>query len=265
MSFHRSAAFGGLALALLVLAQGTQAAEPHQHAPYAGLQARPVKALSDQQRADLMAGRGQGLALAAELNGYPGPLHVLELRETLALTPDQTAATEAIMARMKDSAVRLGHDHLRREEALDRLFRGPNAQPAAVTRAVAEAGQSMAALRDAHLQAHLAMAKLLTPAQIDRYRQQRGYAPAAQPGHPADPRLSPPPAPAAGPAGVPLLQRDVPAPDYGGESHDGHAAPGGDVAKPAAGHDHGAPSSAPAAPKPKDGGMGMHHQHHGGH
>lgn len=47
---------------------------------YAGTQARPVKALSDQQLADLRAGRGMGMALPGELNGYPGPVHVLELR-----------------------------------------------------------------------------------------------------------------------------------------------------------------------------------------
>jgi hypothetical protein len=47
--------------------------------PYAGMQARPIKALSAEQIADLKAGRGMSLALAAELNGYPGPRHVLEL------------------------------------------------------------------------------------------------------------------------------------------------------------------------------------------
>jgi hypothetical protein len=36
--------------------------------PYAGLQNRSIKTLSDQQIADLNAGRGMGLALAAELN-----------------------------------------------------------------------------------------------------------------------------------------------------------------------------------------------------
>ncbi len=46
--------------------------------PYAGMQTRPIKALSDQQITDLKAGRGMGLALHAELNGYPGPAHVLE-------------------------------------------------------------------------------------------------------------------------------------------------------------------------------------------
>lgn len=53
------------------------------------MQARLVKALSDQQIADLRAGRGIGMALPAELNGYPGPLHVLELADALGLTPEQ--------------------------------------------------------------------------------------------------------------------------------------------------------------------------------
>ena len=49
--------------------------------PCAGMQARSIKALSEQQVADLKAGRGMGLALSAELNGYPGPAHVLELSD----------------------------------------------------------------------------------------------------------------------------------------------------------------------------------------
>ena len=59
--------------------------------PYAGMQSRPIKALSEQQVADLGAGRGMGLALVAELNGYPGPLHVLELADKLSLSKDQRA------------------------------------------------------------------------------------------------------------------------------------------------------------------------------
>ncbi len=54
-------------------------AQTHGHgasSPYAGLERRAVKSLSEQQVADLRAGRGMGLALPAELNGYPGPVHV---------------------------------------------------------------------------------------------------------------------------------------------------------------------------------------------
>ncbi|HEY0442316.1 MAG TPA: hypothetical protein VGD36_19780, partial [Xanthobacteraceae bacterium] len=58
-------------LAILLALAAPAAAQTQQ--PYAGLEARPVKALSE-QIADLRAGRGMGLALAAELNGYPGPL-----------------------------------------------------------------------------------------------------------------------------------------------------------------------------------------------
>ena len=72
-----------IAITMLVLAS---TAAPAQ-SPYAGMQTRPIKALSAQQIEDLKAGRGMGLALAAELNGYPGPSHVLELSERLALSP----------------------------------------------------------------------------------------------------------------------------------------------------------------------------------
>ena len=64
--------------------------------PYAGMQTRAIKALSDQQIADLRAGRGMGMALPAELNGYPGPAHVLELADKLELTPDQRASVQAL-------------------------------------------------------------------------------------------------------------------------------------------------------------------------
>jgi hypothetical protein len=47
---------------------------------------RPIKALSAEQIADLKAGQGLSLALAAELNGYPGPRHVLELGKQLGET-----------------------------------------------------------------------------------------------------------------------------------------------------------------------------------
>ena len=63
--------------------------------PYTGMQTRPIKALSEQQVADLRAGRGTGLALAAELNGYPGPSHVLELADKLELTTNQRANVKA--------------------------------------------------------------------------------------------------------------------------------------------------------------------------
>jgi hypothetical protein len=75
--------------------------------PYAGMQSRPIKALSEQQVVDPGAGRGMGLALAAELNGYPGPSHVLELADKLELTADQRASVQSLFNSMKAEALSL--------------------------------------------------------------------------------------------------------------------------------------------------------------
>ena len=92
--------------------------------PYAGMQTRPIKALSEQQMADLSAGRGMGLALAAELNGYPGPVHVLELADKLNLSPDQRAGIQRLFDSMKAEAVPLGARLIEQEADLDRQFAG---------------------------------------------------------------------------------------------------------------------------------------------
>ncbi|MGY4293521.1 hypothetical protein ACVWXN_001616 [Bradyrhizobium sp. i1.4.4] len=82
-----------LAATLLVMCD---AANAQSSQPYAGLEQRPIKALSHQQIDDLQTGRGMGLALAAELNGYPGPSHVLELGDRLDLTPDQRIRVQGL-------------------------------------------------------------------------------------------------------------------------------------------------------------------------
>ena len=64
MSGHLAAA-----LALLLVAEPAMTSTP---SPYAGIADRPIRALSDAQREELLAGRGLGLALGAELNGWGG-------------------------------------------------------------------------------------------------------------------------------------------------------------------------------------------------
>src|SRR6267142_3864759 len=90
--------------------------------PYSGMQSRSIKALSDQQVADLRAGRGMGLALAAELNGYPGPSHLIELSDQLALTPEQLSKLKGMFDAMKAETIPIGENLVAQEEALDRLF-----------------------------------------------------------------------------------------------------------------------------------------------
>src|SRR5687768_13035154 len=89
---------------------------------YAGQQHREIKSLSVEERADLLAGRGMGLAKAGELNGYPGPRHVLDLAAQLSLSTNQRTATEAVFSKMQTRAKELGAEIIEAEQALDRAF-----------------------------------------------------------------------------------------------------------------------------------------------
>jgi Spy/CpxP family protein refolding chaperone len=163
-----------LALAI-ALAGGSSAAWSQTHQPYAGLQARPVKALSDQQIADLKAGRGMGLALAAELNGYPGPLHVLELATPLGLSDDQRAKVAGLFDAMKREAVPLGERLIAAETELDRLFADKTITASSLGEATRDIASLQGELRLAHLKYHLATLELLTREQAARYSTLRGY------------------------------------------------------------------------------------------
>jgi hypothetical protein len=103
----------------------TTAGKPRPGAalPYAGFEAREIKALSQEQMEDLRAGRGMGLALAAELNGCPGPVHMIELAGPLGLSESQQAAVGALLARMKAETIPLGLQVIAEEAELDRHFR----------------------------------------------------------------------------------------------------------------------------------------------
>lgn len=144
--------------------------------PYAGMQARPIKALSAQQIDDLKSGRGMGLALAAELNGYPGPRHVLELGDKLGLTNRQRAEVQRLFDEMTAEAVPLGEKLIAQEAELDRLFAQRVVTPSSLSAATAAIGATEAELRKAHLKYHLLTSGLLTAAQMQRYSQLRGYA-----------------------------------------------------------------------------------------
>jgi hypothetical protein len=167
-----------LVLALFPLLSALAAAA--QTTPYAGQQNRAIKALSAEEMRDLAEGRGMGLAKAAELNGYPGPLHVLELAEPLQLTAEQRAATEAIFRRMKADAQRLGAAILEAEATLDRRFEHRHIDRTSLQSATASLAALQGELRAVHLAAHLEQVAVLTPAQIAEYNQRRGYGSEAQ-------------------------------------------------------------------------------------
>lgn len=61
------------------------------HSHYAGLESRDIKALSTEDIEGLKSGRGMRMALPAELNGYPGPLHEAHLEQVRILSAAQVA------------------------------------------------------------------------------------------------------------------------------------------------------------------------------
>jgi Spy/CpxP family protein refolding chaperone len=144
--------------------------------PYAGLQTRPIKALSEQQIADLRTGRGMSLALAAELNGYPGPRHVLELADQLSLTPQQRQDVKQLFDAMTADAVALGETLIAQETDLDSQFATRTVSESSLSSTMTVIGQAQAALRRTHLRYHLLTASLLTPHQLQQYSRLRGYA-----------------------------------------------------------------------------------------
>lgn len=154
-----------------------------QSSPYAGLEEREIKALSDSQIASYLAGDGMGLALAAELNGLPGPKHVLELADSLSLTKEQRTRVRGVFDSMRERAVELGRDIIAAERALDSAFAGGEIDHAALDAMTARSAALQGQLRSVHLAAHLDMRGVLTSDQIQRYASLRGYADAAHTQH----------------------------------------------------------------------------------
>jgi len=160
-----------------MMAFGGLAAAQHQHGPtpYAGLEHRVIKALSELQISDLQAGRGMGLALAAELNGYPGPLHVLELADQIELSDEQRQRVRQLYDAMKAEAVPVGETLIAHESTLDRAFAEGSISTATLTSLTAQIGETQGRLRAIHLKYHLTTANLLSAHQRHRYAELRGY------------------------------------------------------------------------------------------
>jgi Spy/CpxP family protein refolding chaperone len=143
--------------------------------PYKGEQAREIKSLSASDINALQAGAGMGYAKAAELNGYPGPMHVLELATPLQLSQDQRSASQKLMIEHKAKARALGAQLIDAERALDAAFSSRQIDAPRIAALTASIGSLQAALRAEHLQTHLQQTALLNPQQIASYQSLRGY------------------------------------------------------------------------------------------
>jgi hypothetical protein len=170
-------------LAFVVLGFTSMVLAQHSHSPAVPAAKSPEAshhAFLDMERQALERGEGFGMALAADRAGYPGPKHVLELKEQLQLTPEQAAGMEKLFAEMKQQAVERGREVLNAEKRLEEMF--------AVGRSEDELREETyriaslrAELRWVHLRAHLAARKLLAPHQVHTYMQIRHGAAGSHP------------------------------------------------------------------------------------
>lgn len=162
-----------IAIAATLLSVTVALAETNH--PNGGEDAGAIKALPNDRIKGLRQGAGLGFAKAAELNGWPGPLHILELAADLELAEDVRDRIEEIRIKMLAEAQALGSELIAAEDTLDALFAEGAPDAAAIEAATAEAGMIEGRLRAAHLIAHMEAAPLLSRHQRAAYAKLRGY------------------------------------------------------------------------------------------
>ncbi len=160
---------------LALFGTGIAFAQHDGAAPYAGSQKREIASLSEQDLMALREGKGWGLALPAEVNGAPGPSHLLELSEELDLTTAQVSAITTIYDEMTAAAISAGEAFITAEKALNDAFKRGGLEEVELAKLAGEAGDARTKLRLIHLAAHLKTLPVLTDEQIAGYSRLRGY------------------------------------------------------------------------------------------
>jgi len=124
----------------------------------------------------ITGGSLQGLALAAELNGMPGPSHLLELKDKIPLTPDQVDKTQVLLDEMRKASIPTGERLIAAEKALEAAFVSGKVDETSLRRLLADTESARSELRFIHLSQHYKTVLFLKPEQIKRYNILRGYA-----------------------------------------------------------------------------------------
>ena len=145
------------------------------HSPYAGQQHREIKSLSASEIEGYLQGKGMGFAKPAELNHYPGPLHVLELESEIKLDKKQLEATQELYEKMKARAMIIGKELVHEEQQLDKLFASGQVNDESLKQQINRIAKLRGELRFTHLATHLEQKKILTRHQVMKYDQLRGY------------------------------------------------------------------------------------------
>ena len=161
------------------LTMQTSFAQHGQHghgSKYAGQEKRSIKSLSPDDIAELKRGGGWGLAKSAELNGMPGPIHLLEMQQEIALDKSQVTAITDVYEQMKAQAIPQGEKLIALEQALENHFQKGTITDELLRSSLDAIAEARKELRYIHLAAHLKTPDILSQDQIDQYNRLRGYA-----------------------------------------------------------------------------------------
>ena len=165
----------GVLLVFLIPLCAYSASEHSHKSKYVGQEKREIKSLSESDIEELENGKGWGFAKAAELNGVPGPIHLLEMKKEIRLSSDQIQKIEDIYQKMKKQAIPLGLELIELERRLNNHFANRTITDNLLHELLGEIVQVRKKLRYAHLSAHLKTPDILTFEQITLYNELRGY------------------------------------------------------------------------------------------
>ena len=165
-----------LFLILILMPLSIFSAADHSYkSKYAGEEKREIKSLSETDIEELKNGKGWGLAKAAELNGVPGPVHLLEMKDEIDLSAKQVRAIEDLYKKMKQEAIPLGLELIELERELNNHFANRTITYELLGVLLERVAQVQKKLRYVHLSTHLKTPNILTPEQIALYNKLRGY------------------------------------------------------------------------------------------
>ena len=154
------------------------AAKSSQISPYSGQEIRDIKSLSDNDVQSLQNGTGEafgGIAKLAELNGYPGPRHVLDIAQELQLTDRQRLEIELIYQNMSNNAKSIRSAIIAIEQDMDEAFANKTITEENLIAMLDKSANFYGQLRFVHLSAHLDTTQIMTTEQIQIYNEMRGY------------------------------------------------------------------------------------------
>lgn len=159
----------------------SQSTTEHKQTPaytsqYVGQEHRAIKSLSEEDIKELQRGGGWGLAKVAELNGVPGPAHLLQMKDEIPLTPAQVKEIEALYETMNQQAIQFGTELIELERKLNTHFAERTITKDILHDLLEKIGRTRTRLRYVHLSTHLETPAILSPEQIARYNTLRGYA-----------------------------------------------------------------------------------------